>query len=31
VSPQPPPQNNLFQPVTPEGYPQTNAPAYPNP
>jgi general secretion pathway protein D len=30
ASPQPPPQNNLFQPVTPGGYPQTNAPAYPN-
>ncbi len=25
-----PPRNNLFQPVTPGGYPQTNAPAYPN-
>jgi general secretion pathway protein D len=31
VSPPPPTRNNLFQPVTPGGYPQTNAPTYPNP
>ena len=30
ASPPSPPQNNLFQPVTPEGYPQTNATTQPN-
>jgi general secretion pathway protein D len=30
ASPPPPPRNNLFQPVTPEGYPQTNATTQPN-
>jgi general secretion pathway protein D len=30
VSPPPPARNNLFQPVTPEGYLQTNATTYPN-
>ncbi|MGA2684103.1 MAG: secretin N-terminal domain-containing protein [Verrucomicrobiota bacterium] len=30
ASPPPPSRNNLFQPVTPEGYPQTNATPHPN-